>query len=206
MSDLNVFGNPADFNEEVKFYKDVYVFGRLYYEFEDNPLEILGDVNVLGAANFYGPVNFFENVNFDNLTVKKRLNVGIGGTTFTAISDTGNVGIGSTIPQQNLDVGGIVIVSEGVGVGTTNPTAKLEIIGNSLFDGISTFANNFGNAEALQVIGNAYISNNLGIGITNPSSNLTVSGDVLVTNGISTFDSSVDLYILGRFFDKFLDQ
>jgi hypothetical protein len=190
MADPNVFGKPTDFNEEVKFYKDVYIFGKLY------------DPNVFGTANFYGPVNFFENVSLDTLTINKRLNVGVDGATFTAIADTGNVGIGTEKPQKTLDVAGTAIISQSLGIGSANPTAKLEVVGNTLFQGISTFTNN-SDDEALEIIGSAYISKNLGIGTPNPTSDLTVSGSVLITNGVTTFTNSVDLYVLGPFLDKF---
>jgi hypothetical protein len=199
----NVFGNPVIYNKDATFYKDVYIFGRLYYEFESNPVEILRDVDVLGKANFFGPVVFNENVEFNDLTVKKRLDVGLGGTTFSANALLGNVGIGSTIPQQDLDVSGTVIISQNLGVGITNPTSNLQIVGNSSFDGISSFTTNIGNTDALQVLGNAYVSNNLGIGTTNPFSNLMVIGDFVVSGGNAIFENDADLYVLGTFFDKF---
>jgi hypothetical protein len=191
----NVFGNPVIYNKDATFYKDVYIFGRLYYKFEDT--------DFFGQTNFFGPVTFTQGVEFEFITAKTRLDVGVGGTTFTANALLGNVGIGSTIPQQNLDIDGTAIISQKLGIGTKNPVANFQVIGNSLFDGISTFTSNLNDPNALEVIGDAYISNNLGIGITNPSSNLTVNGNVLVTNGITRFESSTDVYILGSVYDKF---
>ena len=34
MSNINVIGQQAYFNEDAKFFKDVYIYGTLYYEFE----------------------------------------------------------------------------------------------------------------------------------------------------------------------------
>ena len=32
--DLTIIGKPTVQNEDAKFYKDVYVFGKLYYDFQ----------------------------------------------------------------------------------------------------------------------------------------------------------------------------
>ncbi len=32
---VNVSGRQSYFNEDAKFFKDVYIYGKLYYEFED---------------------------------------------------------------------------------------------------------------------------------------------------------------------------
>jgi hypothetical protein len=96
MADILVTGQEAYFNEDAKFFKDVYIYGKLYYE--------LGKLG--GTTDFYGDVNF------DFVTVKRRLNVGIGGTTLTANNDIGKVGIGTDIPQQKLDVAGSVKIDK----------------------------------------------------------------------------------------------
>jgi hypothetical protein len=68
--------------------------------------------------------------------------------------------------------------SGNIGIGTTNPQAKLDVSGSLRVSGISTFSNgpvligaatSTGTAlQRLQVTGGAYVSGNLGIGTTNP--------------------------------------
>ena len=58
MSNINVTGQQAYFNEDAKFFKDVYIYGTLYYEFESKTKEIFGDIEVRGNATFNGPVVF----------------------------------------------------------------------------------------------------------------------------------------------------
>jgi hypothetical protein len=119
----------------------------------------LGDVTVnnlyvSGVSTFIGPVDF------DYLTVKQRLDVGIAGTVFTAISTTngvggqgqtgGRVGIGSTQPTGRFEVGiggatldptrpidpfksSLIVTDEGdVGVGNTQPDGIFEVGNNCL--------------------------------------------------------------------------
>ena len=44
--DLTIIGKPTIQNEDAKFYKDVYVFGKLYYDFD-------GDDNQFGDPVSY---------------------------------------------------------------------------------------------------------------------------------------------------------
>jgi hypothetical protein len=112
MTNITVTGQEAYFNEDAKFFKDLYIYGTLYYEFEAKEKEKFGDIDVNGTANFFGPANFYGDVNIEFVTVKRRLNVGIGGTTLTANNDIGKVGIGTTVPQQKLDVAGSVKIDK----------------------------------------------------------------------------------------------
>ena len=115
------YGEESNFNEDAKFFKDVYIYGTLYYEFESKTKETFGDIEVNGTASFTGPANFYTDVNIENLdvrfaTVRDRLNVGYGGTILTADSSDKKVvlgngvklGIGASNPQQLLDVAGSV--------------------------------------------------------------------------------------------------
>ena len=96
------------------------------------------------------------------------------------------VGIGTTIVRgQALDVEGTAIISAHVGIGTLAPRQALDVIGD-----VVTSANiGVGIAlprNALDVIGDAIVSTNIGIGTTTPRRALDVS-----TTGI--FGSSIGI-------------
>ena len=106
------------------------------------------------------------------------------------------------------------INNDSVGIGTTNPTSKLQVQGNVLVVGIITATNlaaqqlnisgistitsgpilvgtgtSTGTTDQdLQVTGGAYVSGNLGIGTTNPAYALQVQGNARVTGAI--YDST----------------
>jgi hypothetical protein len=109
-----------------------------------------------------------------------------------------NIGVGKTVISTNS--------SGNVGVGTTDPTSKFTVKGNTSLEtlnvsGVSTFAGNVGIAttnttraltvngntslETLSVSGVSTFSGNIGIGTTNATSALYVVGNALIT-GIST--------------------
>jgi hypothetical protein len=180
MADILVTGQEAYFNEDAKFFKDVYVYGTLYYEFEGRNQEVFGDILVNGTSNFLGPSNFNNLVSFndlvtfnsdvvfnqqitvptlnvtellnvtgissfygnsvfsgittfkDNVTINETLNtkklyvaeylgVGTNNRVLSASNITGNVGIGSSIPQQKLDVGGSVKIDSQIYDSLNNP-------------------------------------------------------------------------------------
>ena len=152
--------NNNQFSDVTEFINDVYVYGKLYADISAGDIDF-GDTvtfqNVvinnslinLGLSTFTGPVDL------DYLTVKQRLDVGVSGTVFTAISTTngyngqgqtgGRVGIGSTQPDGRFQVGiggetldpkepidafqSIFIVSDDglIGIGLTQPNATLDV-------------------------------------------------------------------------------
>ena len=136
-----VTGQEAWFNEDARFYKDVYVYGNLYYDFDGTDAFNLDQLNVSGIATFKdvditgaldvedltlrnlfstGISTFTEAVFLNQvddfqvgiLTVTDTFRVSSGNNEYVTISATGsragNVGIGSTLPDQKLDVGGSV--------------------------------------------------------------------------------------------------
>ncbi len=99
-------------------------------------LDVSGDIKFngnfsnSGVSSFFGPANFYNDVVFDRLevgiaTVRDKLDVGFGGTVLTAIGSTsdllgvatsfyGNIGIGSTLPQEKLDVAGSIKIDANI--------------------------------------------------------------------------------------------
>ena len=97
-----------------------------------------GNFSNSGLTTFYGQTYFYGDVFLDRLkvgvaTVTKKFDIGIGGTYFTGIATTdpsvvgvastyvGNIGIGSTIPQQKLDVAGSIKIDKNIYDATNYP-------------------------------------------------------------------------------------
>ena len=132
MSDISVFGQESYFNDDVKFFKDIYVYGKLYYEFEANETEIFGNIEVNGKSIFNDNVIINATLDVDYLTVRERLDVGYGGTIFT--TSNGNIGVNSSDPIQTLDINGNAYIRGNIGVGSTSPEQRIDISGSIKID------------------------------------------------------------------------
>ena len=118
--DLTIIGKPTIQNEDAKFYKDVYVFGKLYYDFDGDGNEF-GDLNVLGNAIFNGISTFKGAVNFDKELEELQVGILTVTDTFRVGGEDGNPGSASLIIKE----------SDGrLGLGTLDPTRRLDVIGD----------------------------------------------------------------------------
>ena len=141
-------GDNFGVSNVAEFYNDVHVYGKLYADLVGG---LSGDGSqgltvesliVNNNAVFNSDVSIKGLLDTDYLTVFQRLDVGAGGTVFTAISTTngrngqgqtgGRVGIGSTQPDALFQVGEkltslIVTDSGNVGLGSTTPGARFQV-------------------------------------------------------------------------------
>ena len=172
----------------------------------DNSTRTLGvntSIYVSGVSTFVG-IGTFN----DDLYVQDKLYV--GGIEINA----GGSSIGTDITTRNLQVTGIatvnsnLIVNGNLGIGTTNPSSKLHVVGDTLVTGVSTIVAN-SSTDALRITqlgsGNALVvedetspdstpfvvtaTGNLGIGIANPAYKLFIGDYNQNSNVYSMFAS-----------------
>ena len=185
------YGADANqFSQITEFTNDVYVYGKLYANIEASDVFADGEVELESLTlkkNFFvsGLSTFIGAVDMDYLTVRQRLNVGVAGTVFTAISTTsaddgqvgGRVGIGSTQPDGRFQVGvggetldprqpidpfqsAFIITDDGaIGIGTTIPVQRIQI---------KTGGNNSSSSGVVITNSGADVGV-VGIGTTNPA-------------------------------------
>ena len=148
-----VTGQEAWFNEDARFYKDVYVYGNLYYNFDGTDSLNLDELNVSGIATFKD-IDITGVISATDLNIRNLFSSGISSFTtvilpeidnlqvgFLTVTDSfqfinsgneyftiigsggqaGNVGIGSTLPDQKLDIGGSVHIDENIFDSDDNP-------------------------------------------------------------------------------------
>ena len=78
--DPTVTGQEAWFNEDARFFKDVYVYGNLYYNFDGTDSLDLDNLNVTGIATF-NDVDITGSLDVTDLTLRNLFSTGI--ETFT---------------------------------------------------------------------------------------------------------------------------
>lgn len=107
-----------------------------------------------------------------------------GGATYAIIDSSGNVGIGTTSPAQKLDVVGNIKVGDGGGASLINFNASsygaLQIGGSTKLTvntGVSV-GSSYGTTAAPS--DGMIIQGNVGIGTTSPNAKLDVNGDALI--------------------------
>jgi len=132
----------------------------------------------------------------------------------TIVIKDSNVGIGTTIPTQTLDVNGTATVRDSLSIGTTTPTAKLTIdvgtgttaidvqgsagqlfsVTNNLTSGSIFSVNDVSGIPSIDVDADGTIqlapfgsTENVGVGITNPSQKLDVNGGIRLRGALYDF-------------------
>ena len=171
-----------------KFQKDVTLDEELY---------------VTGDAFFAGNVTIEKNLvvkgflDFENLLVRNRLDVGVGGTVFTADASLEKVGIGTTVPVERFQVlsgdNSFVVTDDGiVGIGTTAPvdftddgSLKLDIDGSVSIAKDLLVKRSFDVGVGGTLFTADTITDKVGIGTTTPLEKVQIlSGDnsVVVTD------------------------
>jgi len=121
----STFEGVANFNAPV-FFNDEVSFGGV------SELEVTGDAIFQGTATFNDPVIFNDEVTFnfpldlDYLTVNRRLNVGpdivlVGDDVGGYNPFDGRVGIGSSFPEQRLDVAGSIKIDADIYDSSNSP-------------------------------------------------------------------------------------
>jgi len=235
MSDIFTTGEPAYFNEKTTFFAGIQaevtgnvigdVQGNIFAPdicvFENGPI-IIGALEPTTTPNqtlqVFGGGYFSESIGIGTTNPLSSFVV-YGTSEITGMSTftRGPVIIGAAsstdTPLQILQVTGGTYISGNLGLGNTNPDAKLLVVGNANISGILTVgilstsnlivnagvvtANLIGNVQSVGVstfnvitgLTTAGISTiytqNIGIGSDSPTSKLTVVGDSLVT-GVST--------------------
>ena len=140
-------------------------------------LEFFGNDSSSGGAGLKGYINL-TSVNTFGAAFDMNFGVGDNATDRMVIKYNGNVGIGTTSPSQKLDVVGNIRSQFNSG-----DYSQLESNGSG---GVIKAVSATSTTVLFRSYGNSYILNNLGIGTTSPASKLQVNGAVQVADDTAT--------------------
>ena len=122
---INVFGEQVYFNEDVTFFDKVNI--KFFNAIDSSGFIFDGDARFLKDVNIDGNLTIGGNLDVNELLVRTRLDVGVGGTALNIDTRTEQIGIFTATPQQKFQFNSnpdntFVITDDGtVGIGTTNP-------------------------------------------------------------------------------------
>jgi alpha-tubulin suppressor-like RCC1 family protein len=147
-------------------------------------------LDVYGAISVSDTSRFYNNV---GIYMNNSSEVGLD-VSGTAIVRSGNLGVGKTNPSARLDVVGTTAINGNtsilgnVGIGKTNPSFALDVVGSTNLAGTTSVA------------GTATVLGNVGIGKTNPLASLDIVGNSIVSGniGIGKTNPSVALDVVGN--------
>ena len=171
---VTVNGQENWFNEDAKFYKDVYVYGNLYYDFDF-------DTDNFQADNII--VN--EQTTLNNLSVSGITTLGGSISISGSLSVSGNSSFSGIATFSND-----VVIENNLRVGILTVTQKLDVgVGGTI---LTTSSGNIGLGKAspqakLDVVGNVLLTGNLGVGSLSPEQKVDVDGSIKIDENI--FDS-----------------
>tara|TARA_A100001035_G_scaffold250226_1_gene221406 strand:- start:63 stop:3272 length:3210 start_codon:yes stop_codon:yes gene_type:complete len=141
--DPTVTGQEAWFNEDARFFKDVYVYGNLYYNFDGNDSLDLDNLSVTGIATF-NDVDVTGTLDVTDLTLRNLFSTGIATFTSAILPEIDNLQVGFlTVTEsfQFINTGNEYFTLKGtgtragnVGINSTLPDQKLDIGGSIHID------------------------------------------------------------------------
>jgi alpha-tubulin suppressor-like RCC1 family protein len=155
-----------------------------------NMIPSTNSLDVSGDMSVSATSRFYGNMGI-YMNSSSDIGLDVSGST---IIRNGNLGIGKTNPSARLDVigttaiTGSTIILGNVGIGKTNPSFALDVIGTTNLAG------------ATSVVGTASVLGNVGIGKTNPVASLDVLGNTIVSGsmGIGKTNPYVPLDVVGN--------
>lgn len=147
------------------------------------------DANTSRITTIYGTNSYYANdfVNVGIITTLTNTNASLNRVNISGIVTVGNnpvlIGLTTTGTQaQRLQVEGKGYFSDSVGIGSTNPSSRLSVVGDGAFSGVVTATN-------LSVTGNSSLGN-VSAGIIT-CSDLNSTSDLSLKKDIRTYQNSL---------------
>ena len=189
---ISTFGGYVDINSDVDISGTLNVVGLSTlggYVDINNSVDISNNLNVSGIATI-ATLNA-TGIAVTNFTVYDTLSVG-GTSTFTNGPVLIGSGTSTGTASQRLQVTGGTYVSGNLGIGSTNPTSALFVVGDARVTGVITATTFIGNVNA--GVGTITTLSSTNGNITNLTGTAATIGTVKIVSGIITATSGIVTY------------